>query len=122
MTCSRSEPSSEDWDAEDPDEPSAKTDAELKPGDECEVRQVYRCVHCYKIKPWSNGGGGASDIDLSEEEELYLQECCDECWCAILPPMEDAVRRLIPPKGQLALTFDLETYGVHRTRTISRSE
>lgn len=115
MTSSKNEPSSESRDLDETDDdPVAKADAELKPGDECEVRKVYRCVHCCKIKPWSNGGGsGGLDIELSEEEELYIQECCDECFVVIIPPMEDAARRLIPKKGQLLISFDTETYGVH---------
>lgn len=116
MTSSKSEPSSEVWDLDEADDdPVAKTDAELKPGDECEVRRVYRCIHCSQIKPWSNGGGsGGLDIELSEEEERYIEDCCDECFGAIIPPMEDAARRLIPKKGQLMISFDTEAYGVHR--------
>lgn len=77
-------------------EPDAvpKTNAQLGPGDECEVRRVYRCAHCLQIKPWSNGGGGASDLELSAEEQEHLEASCDECWCAIVLPMEQAFARV----------------------------
>lgn len=70
----------------------------LVPGGESELLKIWRCAHCRKIKPWSDGGTswtGPSVFSgaLGEDERHFLGLCCDDCWVAIVRTLTEIYRR-----------------------------
>ncbi len=65
----------------------------ISPGKDFELLRIYRCEHCWRLTPYGNGGGGCSELPLTNEENSYLECCCDDCWCRITSTIADIYRR-----------------------------
>lgn len=59
--------------------------ANLPPGGEAPLFEIWRCEHCREIRPWRDGGDSWTGPGVfCAEERDFLGLCCDKCWHTIV--------------------------------------